>query len=124
MYPISLPTYALTIGLMMAVAQPSLAVNLPQMNKLAENTSVAAACTTRDLELQALMERHENGDLNATPTLLDIATLLQFARMTCATGDIASALTIYKSAMRQLSEAAHESEMPVISRSESSSSPK
>jgi hypothetical protein len=93
---------ATAIGLVIATTQLSSGAGLAPAADTAAPRSFAAACAKADLELIISMERYENTELNASPLLVDSATLLQFARTICATGSVRDALTVYRTAIRQL----------------------
>jgi hypothetical protein len=93
--------------------QPAWSQSAPQYEEVTEDIAPTdPVCAKADLKLLLTIEGYEDGDLNASPTLIDAATLLQFARKTCAGGDVANALTIYTTATRQLDTAARELNMP------------
>jgi len=114
----ALALYAAMIGLVMAGAQSALATNVRNSDRVAESAAPKfdAACAKADLELLATIEKYEDGVLNASPTLMDAAILLQFARTTCANGDVDTARTIYESAIHQLDVAAGEDSAASIAR--------
>ena len=71
-------------------------------------TKVDGSCVKMDLEVFAMIEKYETRELDGTAILIDVATLIGFARSTCANGDITSARIIYRSAMQQLDAAVRE----------------
>ena len=87
---------ALVIGA--AVAGTSFAQNAPKSGEAA----FTLACARADLELFTAIEKFENTELYASPSLINAATSLQNARIACAGGDVTSGLTIYNSAIREL----------------------
>ena len=62
-------------------------------------------CVKMDLEVFAIIEKYETTEFEGSAALIDIATLIVFARSTCANGDITTARVIYRSAMQQLDAA-------------------
>jgi hypothetical protein len=93
---------AAAIGMVIASTQLSSGAGVTPTGDAAPAPSFAAACAKADLELITAIEKYENTDLNATPVLVDAATLQQFARTTCAGGDVTDALAVYRTAVRQL----------------------
>ena len=68
-------------------------------------TKVDGSCVKMDLEVFAIIEKYETTEFEGSAALIDIATLIVFARSTCANGDITTARVIYRSAMQQLDAA-------------------
>jgi hypothetical protein len=61
-----------------------------------------------DLKVFAIIEKHETKELDGAAVLIDVATLIDFARATCADDDLITARMIYRSAMQQLDAAIRE----------------
>jgi hypothetical protein len=76
-------------------------------------TKVDGSCVKMDLEVFAMIEKYETRELDGAAILVDVATLIEFARSTCANGDITTARVIYRSAMQQLDAAVRELRNPL-----------
>jgi hypothetical protein len=59
-------------------------------------------CVDHELKVFAVIERYESERLQGAEILIDTAILVENARLICARGDVQEAMTIYKSALRQL----------------------
>ncbi len=83
-------------------ARAEKAIKETKVLKIDPTQTIDQSCTRHELKIWALIEKHENEELQASSMLVDVAGLLQDAQSICARGDIQSALTIYRSALQDL----------------------